>query len=144
MVGRLGLAGVLCVCLWAVCSGEFYALAGDGRLVGLNEQPLWHGHAAAGFASWQERYQRFDGVPCSEGVAREPFLEGLLNAVPPERTLLAVPTRVIAAAGAALCASLGRHLSPVSDQTRPSSGGKVSRRALTPALSRWERGNSGE
>jgi tetratricopeptide (TPR) repeat protein len=42
---------VLCLTAWVVVSDRFYALAGEGRLFGLGEHPLWHAHDAARFAA---------------------------------------------------------------------------------------------
>jgi tetratricopeptide (TPR) repeat protein len=39
-------------------SGRLYALAGEGRLFGLGEHPLWHGHDAARFATRPEMPHR--------------------------------------------------------------------------------------
>jgi len=41
--------------LW-VATGRFYAYAGEGRIVGLGQHPLWHAHDAASFAAQ-------DGMP---------------------------------------------------------------------------------
>ncbi len=41
----------LILALVGVSSGVFYRLAGEGRLLGLDEQPFWHAHEAAKFAA---------------------------------------------------------------------------------------------
>jgi tetratricopeptide (TPR) repeat protein len=51
VAGRLALAALLVGTSWFVGSGRFYAIAGEGRLFGLGEHPLWHGHAGAQFAA---------------------------------------------------------------------------------------------
>ncbi len=49
-LGRSVLAALLALAIVAVASGWFYRAAGEGRLVGLGEQPFWHAHDAARFA----------------------------------------------------------------------------------------------
>ena len=56
--GRAVVAGLLGLSLWGVGSGRFYSIAGEGRLVGLDEQPLWHAHRAAQFAAEPDMPQR--------------------------------------------------------------------------------------
>jgi tetratricopeptide (TPR) repeat protein len=49
--GRVGVAAAIAGCIALVGSGRFYALGGEGRLLGLGEHPLWHAHDAARFAA---------------------------------------------------------------------------------------------
>jgi hypothetical protein len=51
MCGQTILAATMLVACWAIVSGRFYALAGEGRVFGLGEQPFWHAHDAARFAA---------------------------------------------------------------------------------------------
>ena len=55
---RLGLQGVLVILVWLVVGGSFYRFAGEGRLFGLGEHPLWHAHGAARFAAQPEMPDR--------------------------------------------------------------------------------------
>ncbi len=47
---KLVTLGVLVLAIVAVGSGRFYAWSGEGRTIGLGEEPLWFPHAAAKFA----------------------------------------------------------------------------------------------
>jgi tetratricopeptide (TPR) repeat protein len=49
--GRAGLAALLLAAIGWVASGRFYEFAGEGRRLGLGEQPWWHAHDAARFAA---------------------------------------------------------------------------------------------
>ncbi len=51
LAGRLGVAAAIAGSILLVGSGRFYAFAGEDRLVGLGEHPLWHAHDAARFAA---------------------------------------------------------------------------------------------
>ena len=49
---------VVLVLLW-VGSGQFYRMTGEGRTIGLGEEPLWFPHEAARFAGQPEMPERF-------------------------------------------------------------------------------------
>ena len=50
-ISRIVTSAVLVGLMAWVASGGFYASAGEGRLVGLGEYPLWYAHDAAAFAA---------------------------------------------------------------------------------------------
>ena len=57
LVAFLTLAG----CAAFVASGVFYRMAGEGRTVGLGEEPLWYPHEAAKFAGREDMPRRMLG-----------------------------------------------------------------------------------
>jgi tetratricopeptide (TPR) repeat protein len=59
LLPRLATLGLICALFVLVASGNFYALAGEGRTVGLGEEPLWFPHAAVEFAGKPELPDRF-------------------------------------------------------------------------------------
>jgi tetratricopeptide (TPR) repeat protein len=59
LLPRLATFGGLTALLVLVASGRFYAWAGEGRTVGLGEEPLWFPHAAARFAGQPDMPERF-------------------------------------------------------------------------------------
>jgi tetratricopeptide (TPR) repeat protein len=50
-VARILTSAVLVGLMLWITTGGFYAYAGEGRIAGLGEQPLWHAHEAARFAA---------------------------------------------------------------------------------------------
>lgn len=50
IVPRLLAFGLLVLMIAAIASGRLYALAGEGRTIGLGEEPLWYPHEAVKFA----------------------------------------------------------------------------------------------
>jgi tetratricopeptide (TPR) repeat protein len=56
---RLATLGCLTALFVLVATGKFYAWAGEGRTVGLGEEPLWFPHAAVQFAGQPGMPQRF-------------------------------------------------------------------------------------
>ncbi len=56
---RLIAFGAIAVLLLVVGSGQFYRMAGEGRVIGLGEEPLWFPHEAAKFAGRTGHAQPF-------------------------------------------------------------------------------------
>jgi tetratricopeptide (TPR) repeat protein len=56
---RLVACGAILLVFFFVGTGGFYALAGEGRTIGLAEEPLWFPHAAARFAGNPGMPERF-------------------------------------------------------------------------------------
>ena len=59
LLPRLVTLGTITALFVLVASGKFYALAGEGRTIGLGEEPLWFPHAAAEFAGQPDMPSRF-------------------------------------------------------------------------------------
>jgi tetratricopeptide (TPR) repeat protein len=59
LMPRLAAGGAILLLLLCVGTGGFYALAGEGRTIGLGEQPLWFPHEAARFAGKPGMPDRF-------------------------------------------------------------------------------------
>ena len=59
LIPRLGTLGCITLLFVLVASGKFYAWAGEGRTIGLGEEPLWFPHAAVGFAGQPDMPPRF-------------------------------------------------------------------------------------
>jgi tetratricopeptide (TPR) repeat protein len=72
-----------------VVSGKFYAMAGEGRTIGLGEQPLWFPHAAVEFAGQDDMPRRFlsfhDGYAAlyeyHHGPGRKVFVDARLEVI---------------------------------------------------------------
>ena len=56
---RLIAFGAIAVLLLVVGSGQFYRMTGEGRVIGLGEEPLWFPHEAARFAGEPGMPDRF-------------------------------------------------------------------------------------
>jgi tetratricopeptide (TPR) repeat protein len=84
-------ATLTCIALLfaAVASGQFYAMAGEGRTIGLGEEPLWFPHHAVEFAGslgMPERFLGFhDGYAALyeyyHGPARKVFADARLEVI---------------------------------------------------------------
>jgi tetratricopeptide (TPR) repeat protein len=89
---RLATAGVLLATLGFVGSGAFYALAGEGRTIGLGEEPQWFPHdaaKAAGAPGMPERFVLFHNGHSAlyeyyHGPARKTFADARLEVIGPE------------------------------------------------------------
>jgi hypothetical protein len=87
-------ATLVCIVLLflAVASGQFYALAGEGRTIGLGEEPLWYPHAAVKFAGSPGMPDKFlayhDGYAALyeyyHGPERKVFADARLEVIGPE------------------------------------------------------------
>jgi tetratricopeptide (TPR) repeat protein len=58
-VARILSSAVLVGLMLWVATGRFYAYAGEGRVVGLGEQPFWYAHGAATFAAGEGMPRHF-------------------------------------------------------------------------------------
>jgi hypothetical protein len=58
LVARVALALIVIGTAWSVVTERYFAIAGEGRLFGLGEHPLWHAHDAARFAAQPEMPDR--------------------------------------------------------------------------------------
>jgi tetratricopeptide (TPR) repeat protein len=75
-----------------VASGTFYALAGEGRTIGLGEEPLWYPHRAIEFAGKPGMPDRFLGYHIGHaslyeyayGPERKVFADARLEVIGPE------------------------------------------------------------
>jgi tetratricopeptide (TPR) repeat protein len=89
---RLATAGVLLGALAFVGSGAFYALAGEGRTIGLGEEPQWFPHdavKAAGQPGMPERFVLFHNGHAAlysyyHGPGRKTFADARLEVIGPE------------------------------------------------------------
>jgi tetratricopeptide (TPR) repeat protein len=61
LIPRLATLGTILALFALVACGKFYALAGEGRTIGLGEEPLWFPHAAVEFAGRPGMPERFVG-----------------------------------------------------------------------------------
>jgi tetratricopeptide (TPR) repeat protein len=59
LMPRLAAGGAVVLVLLWVGSGVFYRMAGEGRTIGLGEEPLWYPHAAVRFAGRPGMPERF-------------------------------------------------------------------------------------
>ncbi len=59
LIARLATLGALVLALLFVGTGTFYAWAGEGRTIGLGEEPLWYPHEAIRFAGGPDMPERF-------------------------------------------------------------------------------------
>jgi tetratricopeptide (TPR) repeat protein len=92
LLPRIGTLGCIIVVFVLVASGRFYAWAGEGRTVGLGEEPLWFPHAAVEFAGEPNMPPRFlsfhDGYAAlyeyHNGPDRKVFVDARLEVVGPE------------------------------------------------------------
>ncbi|HMB06088.1 MAG TPA: tetratricopeptide repeat protein [Isosphaeraceae bacterium] len=91
MLPRLAALGAIGAAFAAVASGAVYAMAGEGRTVGLGEEPLWYPHEAIRFAGQLGMPTRFlsfhDGYAAlyehEHGPERKVFVDARLEVIGP-------------------------------------------------------------
>jgi tetratricopeptide (TPR) repeat protein len=91
VLARMGTLGMILATIVAVASGAFYEAAGEGRTVGLGEEPLWFPHKAIRFAGQPGMPTRFlsfhDGYAAlyehEHGPGHKVFLDARLEVVGP-------------------------------------------------------------
>jgi hypothetical protein len=89
LLPRLGTLGCITVVFVLIASGKFYAWAGEGRTIGLGEEPLWFPHAAVEFAGQPAMPPRFlsfhDGYAAlyeyHNGPERKVFVDARLEVI---------------------------------------------------------------
>jgi tetratricopeptide (TPR) repeat protein len=92
LVPRIGALVMITAVFFLVASGKFYAMAGEGRTIGLGEEPLWFPHAAVRFAGEPGMPPRLlsfhDGYAAlyeyHNGPDRKVFVDARLEVVGPE------------------------------------------------------------
>jgi tetratricopeptide (TPR) repeat protein len=92
VVPRLLALGAITVVFLLVASGKFYAMAGEGRTIGLGEEPLWFPHEAVEFAGGADMPRRFLGFhegyaalyEYHHGPGRKVFIDARLEVIGPD------------------------------------------------------------
>lgn len=89
---RLIALGVIALAFLGVASGQFYRMTGEGRTIGLGEEPLWYPHEAISFAGKPGMPERFLGFHIGHaslyeyayGPERKVFADARLEVMGPE------------------------------------------------------------